>query len=57
MDSVLLAGKYKILNKLGRGGFGTVFEVIDLSSGKHYAVKMVCMRLVRKRLRMENILA
>jgi len=32
-------GNYKLLKKLGEGGFGKVFLAIDLESGEHVAVK------------------
>lgn len=35
------SGKYKILNILGKGSYGTVFEALDTVSGAHVALKEV----------------
>ena len=32
-------GKYEILSVLGKGGFGEVYQVKELTSGKMYAAK------------------
>jgi len=32
---------YKVLEKIGSGGFSSVFEIEDSEFGKHYAVKIV----------------
>lgn len=33
-------GPFRIVKKLGRGGFGRVYEVVDERDGKHYALKL-----------------
>lgn len=32
---------YKVLEKIGRGGFSSVFEIEDVEFGKKYAIKIV----------------
>lgn len=49
MDEILLGQKYKIISKLGKGGFGTVYKVINVQTNRYYAVKMVYMKLLRKK--------
>ena len=34
-------GPFRIVKKLGRGGFGQVYEVVDERDGKHYALKLL----------------
>ncbi len=36
-----IAGKYKILNKIGYGGYGTVYKAIDIKSNDIVAIKRV----------------
>jgi serine/threonine-protein kinase len=36
-----IAGKYKILRMIGRGGMGSVYEAEHLALGKHVAIKFV----------------
>lgn len=35
----ILHDRYKILNELGQGGMGAVYEAIDLSNNRHVAIK------------------
>lgn len=34
-------GRYRMLNKIGQGEFGVVYEAEDTASGKHYALKVL----------------
>jgi len=40
-DSLLLAGRYEIRDRIGRGSFGTVLEAYDRSLGRLVAVKVM----------------
>jgi serine/threonine-protein kinase len=37
----VLSGKYRVLGKLGKGGFGTVYTVQHVHTGKHFAAKVL----------------
>ncbi len=37
----LLQGKYRLVRLLGQGGFGIVYEALDMRLSRHYAVKMI----------------
>lgn len=38
---VILSGRYRVCNKIGEGGFGTIFKAVDISNhGKEVAVKI-----------------
>ena len=37
--NVIMNGKYEILSLLGKGGFGEVYQVKEISTGKFYAAK------------------
>ncbi len=41
IEAAELKGKYKILGKIGNGGFGTVYKAIDLSTTNIVAIKRV----------------
>lgn len=40
-----LAGKYRVIGKIGQGAMGTVFEVEHLSLQSHFAVKVLATRM------------
>ena len=37
----LLRNKYRIIGLLGRGGFGIVYEAVDIQLKRHYAIKVI----------------
>lgn len=45
----ILAGKYRLLRRLGRGGMGTVYEVEHTGIGRHFAVKFLSKELSEDR--------
>ncbi|MBL8683598.1 MAG: protein kinase [Myxococcales bacterium] len=40
-QDVVIAGRYRVVRELGRGGFGRVFEVVDLNTGGRFALKLM----------------
>lgn len=40
MSSVIIEGKYKIIDKLGKGSFGSIFSGINKNTGEKIAVKI-----------------
>lgn len=34
-----IRSKYKVIDKVGRGTYGTVFKVLSLQDNKYYAIK------------------
>jgi serine/threonine protein kinase len=41
LDAVEQLGPYRLLDQLGAGGMGIVFEVEDLATGEHFALKVL----------------
>lgn len=41
MDNISVPPNYKIVTKLGTGSFATVWEVEDIKTGTHYAMKII----------------
>ena len=41
----IIAGKYRLLKQLGRGGMGTVYEAEHTGVGRHFAVKFLSKEL------------
>ena len=37
----IIAGKYRVLSQIGRGGMGTVHEAVNVTTGKHVALKRI----------------
>ncbi|HYF65911.1 MAG TPA: serine/threonine-protein kinase, partial [Herpetosiphonaceae bacterium] len=37
----ILRGRYRIRRLLGQGGFGVVYEAVDLDLNRHYAIKLI----------------
>lgn len=40
-ESTLVAGRYRVLHRLGRGGYGQVFEALDEQTGRSVAIKQL----------------
>ena len=34
-----IRSKYKVIDKVGKGTYGTVYKVLNLEDNKHYAIK------------------
>eukprot|EP00944_MAST-04C_sp_MAST-4C-sp1_P000942 g942.t1 len=51
----LLVNNYKMLDKLGKGQFGTVRKCVDIDTKKEYAVKIVKRSLLKNRIGSANI--
>lgn len=41
MEGTLLAGKYRILSLIGRGGMGVVWLAENIHTGEHVAIKVI----------------
>ncbi|MEI7641385.1 MAG: protein kinase, partial [bacterium] len=55
--STLIAGKYRLLKELGRGGMGIVYEALNTSINKKVAVKRLREELKMKPKQRENLLS
>ncbi|ORZ25377.1 kinase-like domain-containing protein [Absidia repens] len=53
---VVVADQWVVLGKIGEGSFGEVFEVRDINTKRHYAIKRENMKIKNPQLKFENIM-
>ncbi|KAI9305633.1 kinase-like domain-containing protein [Cunninghamella echinulata] len=53
---IVVADQWVVLNKIGEGSFGEVFEVRDVNTGRHYAIKRESLKMKHPQLKHEHIM-
>ena len=39
-EQIILANKYQLINKIGKGAFGVIYKCVDIKYNKEYAIKL-----------------
>ncbi|ORX53165.1 kinase-like protein [Hesseltinella vesiculosa] len=55
-NNIIIEDQWIVLGRIGQGSFGEVFEVRDLDTGRHYAIKREPMKTRHRQLGHENMM-